>query len=204
MSIDTNAVQRHRNIILDCLRDGDISIRRRALELSYALINDSNVRILVRELLAFLEVADDEFKLGMTTQISLAAERFAPNKRWHIDTVLRVLKLVRAFVIPISFIHLYSLRIRLATSSEKKSFPPSYAWLHTPLSCRHTPRQNSTPPSAPIYPRNRSRCLQRGYLASTARCYSRVVWSTRTSLSRYMTSPLLKRLFSIQFSDHRR
>lgn len=26
--MDTNAVQRHRNIILDCLRDGDISIRR--------------------------------------------------------------------------------------------------------------------------------------------------------------------------------
>lgn len=94
VSIDTNAVQRHRNIILDCLRDSDISIRRRALELSYALINESNIRILIRELLAFLEVADNEFKLGMTTQISLAAERFAPNKRWHIDTVLRVLKLV--------------------------------------------------------------------------------------------------------------
>ncbi|KAF8631901.1 hypothetical protein AX15_002159 [Amanita polypyramis BW_CC] len=98
VSIDTNAVQRHRNTILDCLRDGDISIRRRALELSYALINEQNVRILVRELLAFLEVADDEFKLGMTTQICLAAERYAPNKRWHIDTVLRVLKLAGNFV----------------------------------------------------------------------------------------------------------
>ncbi|KAF9071338.1 adaptin N terminal region-domain-containing protein [Rhodocollybia butyracea] len=98
VSIDTNAVQRHRNIILDCLRDGDISIRRRALELSYALINEQNVRILIRELLAFLEVADDDFKLGLTTQICLAAERFAPNKRWHIDTVLRVLKLAGNFV----------------------------------------------------------------------------------------------------------
>ncbi|KAJ8494790.1 hypothetical protein ONZ45_g13122 [Pleurotus djamor] len=98
VSMDTNAVQRHRNIILDCLRDGDISIRRRALELSYALINEQNVRVLIRELLAFLEVADDEFKLGMTTQISLAAEKFAPNKRWHIDTVLRVLKLAGNFV----------------------------------------------------------------------------------------------------------
>ncbi|KAF5338343.1 hypothetical protein D9611_012525 [Ephemerocybe angulata] len=98
VTMDTNAVQRHRNTILDCLRDGDISIRRRALELSYALINEQNVRILIRELLAFLEVADDEFKLGLTTQISLAAERFAPNKRWHIDTVLRVLKLAGNFV----------------------------------------------------------------------------------------------------------
>ena len=92
--MDTNAVQRHRNTILDCLRDGDISIRRRALELSYALVNESNVRIMIRELLSFLEVADNEFKLGMTTQITLSAERFAPNKRWQIDTVLRVLKLV--------------------------------------------------------------------------------------------------------------
>ncbi|KAF8216356.1 adaptin N terminal region-domain-containing protein [Mycena galopus ATCC 62051] len=98
VSMDTNAVQRHRNIILDCLRDGDISIRRRALELSYALINEQNVRVLVRELLAFLEIADDEFKLNMTTQISLAAERFAPNKRWHIDTVLRFLRLAGNFV----------------------------------------------------------------------------------------------------------
>ena len=94
---NTDAVQRHRNTILDCLRDGDISIRRRALELSYALINEQNIRVMTRELLAFLEVADNEFKLGMTTQISLAAERFAPNRRWHIDTFLRVLKLVRAF-----------------------------------------------------------------------------------------------------------
>lgn len=98
VSMDTNAVQRHRNIILDCLRDGDISIRRRALELSYALINESNVRVLTRELLSFLEVADNEFKLGTTTQICLAAERFAPNKRWHIDTVLRVLKLAGNYV----------------------------------------------------------------------------------------------------------
>ncbi|KDN40172.1 putative golgi adaptor HA1/AP1 adaptin gamma subunit [Tilletiaria anomala UBC 951] len=98
VSLDTNAVQRHRNIILDCLRDGDISIRRRALELSYALINESNVRVLTRELLSFLQVADNEFKLGMTTHICLAAEKYAPNKRWHIDTVLRVLKLAGNYV----------------------------------------------------------------------------------------------------------
>lgn len=98
VSMDTNAVQRHRNIIIDCLRDGDISIRRRALELSYALVNESNVRVLTRELLAFLEVADNEFKLGLTTQICLAAERFAPNKRWHLDTMLRVLRLAGNYV----------------------------------------------------------------------------------------------------------
>ncbi|CAO3669870.1 unnamed protein product [Umbelopsis vinacea] len=98
VNIDTQAVQRHRNIIMDCLRDGDISIRRRALELSFALINESNVRVLTRELLAFLEIADSEFKQSMTIKISLAAMKFAPNRRWHIDTILRVLKLAGNYV----------------------------------------------------------------------------------------------------------
>lgn len=92
------AVQRHRDVVLSCLSDGDISIRRRALELSYALINDQNVRIIMRELLAFLEVADNEFKLGLTTQIYLAAERFGANKRYQIDTVLRVLSIAGNYV----------------------------------------------------------------------------------------------------------
>jgi AP-1 complex subunit gamma-1 len=94
VAIEPNAVQRHRNTILDCLRDPDISIRRRALELSFTLINESNVKVLVRELLAFLEIADNEFKPNMTSQIGIAADRYAPNKRWHIDTMLRVMKLV--------------------------------------------------------------------------------------------------------------
>jgi AP-1 complex subunit gamma-1 len=49
----------------------------------------------MREVLGFLEVADNDFKLGLTTQICLAAERFAPDKRWHIDTMLRCLQVVR-------------------------------------------------------------------------------------------------------------
>ncbi|KAF2101685.1 Adaptor protein complex AP-1 gamma subunit [Rhizodiscina lignyota] len=98
VAIEPNAVQRHRNTILDCLRDPDISIRRRALDLSFTLINESNVRVLIRELLAFLEVADNEFKPTMTSQIGIAADRFAPNKRWHVDTMLRVLKLAGNYV----------------------------------------------------------------------------------------------------------
>lgn len=98
VAIEPNAVQRHRNTILECLRDPDISIRRRALDLSFTLINESNVRVLIRELLAFLEVADNEFKPTMTSQIGIAADKFAPNKRWHFDTMLRVLSLAGNYV----------------------------------------------------------------------------------------------------------
>lgn len=125
IEIEPNAVQRHRSTILECLRDPDISIRRRALDLSFALINESNVRVLIRELLAFLEVANNEFKLNMTTQICIAADRYAPNKRWHIDTVLRVLKLAGNFVreeILSSFIRLVATTPELQTYATQKLY----------------------------------------------------------------------------------
>ncbi|KIV81215.1 hypothetical protein, variant 3 [Exophiala sideris] len=119
VAIEPNAVQRHRNTILECLRDPDISIRRRALDLSFTLIREDNVRVLIRELLAFLEVADNEFKSVITTQIGIAADRYAPNKRWHIDTMLRVVKLAGNYVkeqIMSSFIRL------IATSPDQQTY----------------------------------------------------------------------------------
>ncbi|CRG85843.1 AP-1 complex subunit gamma-1 [Talaromyces islandicus] len=125
VAVEPNAVQRHRNTILDCLRDPDISIRRRALDLSFTLINEGNVRVLVRELLAFLEVADNEFKPAMTSQIGIAADRFAPNKRWHVDTMLRVLKLAGSYVkeqILSSFVRLIATTPDLQTYAVQKLY----------------------------------------------------------------------------------
>ncbi|MCJ1353120.1 MAG: clathrin associated protein complex large subunit [Icmadophila ericetorum] len=119
VAVEPNAVQRHRNTILECLRDPDISIRRRALDLSFTLINASNISLLIRELLAFLEVADNEFKGTMTSQIGVAADRYAPNKRWHVDTMLRVLKLAGSYVkeqILSSFVRL------IATSPDQQTY----------------------------------------------------------------------------------
>lgn len=88
---DYTAVQRHRNTILDCLKDPDVSIRRRALELCFALINTQNIRAMTKELLVFLEKADPEFKALCSSNLFIAAEMYAPTKRWHIDTMIKVL-----------------------------------------------------------------------------------------------------------------
>eukprot|EP00049_Salpingoeca_infusionum_P010031 m.170110 g.170110 ORF g.170110 m.170110 type:complete len:888 (-) comp14518_c0_seq1:2552-5215(-) len=87
----SDAVQRHRATIIDCLRESDITIRKRALTLCFALINESNIRSLFEELLSFLEVADTSFKDYMVTELLLAAARFAPSRKWHVDTAIAII-----------------------------------------------------------------------------------------------------------------
>lgn len=50
-----------RNTIVDCLKDPDVSIRKRALDLIYALVNESNIKILAHELVNFLQTASPGF-----------------------------------------------------------------------------------------------------------------------------------------------
>ncbi|XP_066884799.1 AP-1 complex subunit gamma-like 2 isoform X6 [Kogia breviceps] len=88
---DHSAVQRHRPTVVECLREPDSSLSRRALELSLALVNSFNVRAMTQELQGFLESCPPDLQADCASGILLAAERFAPTKRWHIDTTLRVL-----------------------------------------------------------------------------------------------------------------
>uniref|UniRef100_A0A8C9VP49 Adaptor related protein complex 1 subunit gamma 2 n=1 Tax=Scleropages formosus TaxID=113540 RepID=A0A8C9VP49_SCLFO len=88
---DHNAVQRHRGTIVDCLKDPDASVKRRALELSLALVSAVNIRSMMKELLLFLSSCPPELRAQAASGIFSAAERYAPSQRWHIDTILHVL-----------------------------------------------------------------------------------------------------------------
>lgn len=90
---DADAIQRHRNTVVDCLKDVDISIRRRALDLIYALVTPTNVSALLKELLNYLGLTsgDDEFKADLTRKICAVAERFTPSPRWQLDALVAVL-----------------------------------------------------------------------------------------------------------------
>jgi AP-1 complex subunit gamma-1 len=96
--IDHNAVQRHRSTILDCLKENDISIQKRALELSFALINENNIRSIMKDIMSFLEVSDPEFKSQICTNILTVTEKYSPNPRWHIDIILSMLIKAGAYI----------------------------------------------------------------------------------------------------------
>ncbi|TYH25500.1 hypothetical protein ES288_A03G173900v1 [Gossypium darwinii] len=97
-TLDAQAVQRHRATILDCVKDSDASIRKRALDLLYLLVNDNNVKPLIKELIEYLEVSDQEFKGDLTAKICSLVEKFSSEKIWYIDQMLKVLSEAGNFV----------------------------------------------------------------------------------------------------------
>ena len=90
---DISAVQKHRALILDFLKDNDISLQRRALDLIYLIVNANNLKQIVKECLNFLPNACDEFKLELTTKLTQSLNQFAPSFKWEIDTLIKTVVL---------------------------------------------------------------------------------------------------------------
>jgi AP-2 complex subunit alpha len=63
--------------ILVSLKDPDISIRRRALDLLFALCDQQSAGEVVNELLDYLQENDYELKEEMVLKIAILAEKFA-------------------------------------------------------------------------------------------------------------------------------
>lgn len=85
------ALQRHRTTVVDCLKDPDVSIRQRALELIYHLVNSENVENLTSELLNYLVLCPREHRSDICDRILRVVDRFSPDDRWRIDTLITML-----------------------------------------------------------------------------------------------------------------
>jgi|NOAtaT_6_FD_contig_81_2470830_length_3090_multi_3_in_0_out_0_1 AP-1 complex subunit gamma-1 len=89
---DIAAVQRHRSTIVECLKDPDVSIRQRALELIYHLVNEENVEMLVAELLNYLVVCEPrQDRTEICSRILQVVQTYSPSDMWRIDTLITML-----------------------------------------------------------------------------------------------------------------
>jgi len=70
---------------------------RRAMELCFALINGNNIRSMVKELLAFLEKCDPEFKSDCSSSLVLAAEKYVRKRLRLLDCCYGGKKIVVKF-----------------------------------------------------------------------------------------------------------
>ena len=84
-------IKRHQNIIIGSLRDRDISVRRKGLDLLYSMCDASNSEPIVNELLKYLQSADFAIREEMVLKIAILTEKYATNIQWYVDISLRLI-----------------------------------------------------------------------------------------------------------------
>ncbi|KAA1471479.1 Adaptor protein complex AP-2 alpha subunit [Dentipellis sp. KUC8613] len=85
------AIKKQQATIIQSLRDRDISVRRRALDLLYSMCDVDNSEVIVAELLRYLRVADYALREEMVLKIAILTEKYASSYRWYVDTILELL-----------------------------------------------------------------------------------------------------------------
>ena len=86
-------IKKHQNIILGSLRDRDISVRRKGLDLLYSMCDPSNSQPIVNELLRFLQTADFAIREEMVLKIAILTEKYATDVQWYVDISLRLISM---------------------------------------------------------------------------------------------------------------
>ncbi|KAJ3213497.1 hypothetical protein HDU67_002831 [Dinochytrium kinnereticum] len=85
------AIKKSQETIISSLRDKDISVRRRALDLLYSMCDETNARVVVSELLTYLNLADFAMREEMVLKIAILAEKFAMEYSWYVDVILQLI-----------------------------------------------------------------------------------------------------------------
>ncbi|CAG8640611.1 5178_t:CDS:2 [Funneliformis caledonium] len=84
-------IKKHQDTILLSLRDKDISVRRRGLDLLYSMCDVKNAKVIVTELLRYLNIADYALREEMVLKIAILTERFATENQWYVDIILQLI-----------------------------------------------------------------------------------------------------------------
>lgn len=84
-------IKKHQNVIIGSLRDRDISVRRKGLDLLYSMCDTTNAQPIVNELLKYLQTADFAIREEMVLKIAILTEKYATDARWYIDISLKLL-----------------------------------------------------------------------------------------------------------------
>mmetsp|Transcript_35625 Transcript_35625/g.111112 ORF Transcript_35625/g.111112 Transcript_35625/m.111112 type:complete len:1029 (+) Transcript_35625:63-3149(+) len=85
-------LERYQSLILEKMHETDISIRRQALNLLYALCRPENWQQIVDELLNLLAQSDPLLQEELVLKIAILAEKNAPHHHWYVDVVFRMLE----------------------------------------------------------------------------------------------------------------
>jgi AP-2 complex subunit alpha len=84
-------IKQHQEIIIGSLKDRDISVRRKGLDLLYSMCDATNAQPIVGELLKYLQNADFAIREEMVLKIAILTEKYATDVQWYVDISLRLI-----------------------------------------------------------------------------------------------------------------
>lgn len=100
---EPKALQRHRKFISRCLRDPDVFIRKRALELTFAILDEANIVELVDELLHFLGRTTEDDKSLIIFTVERLVDVFdmysVTNEKWQLQVFVQIMRLVGKHIV---------------------------------------------------------------------------------------------------------
>lgn len=94
----SNMVKKYQETVIISLKDADISIRRRALDLLYGMCDKYTSKEIVGELLTYLLTADYAIREELVIKLANLAAKFASNYQWYVDVILQLITLAGDFV----------------------------------------------------------------------------------------------------------
>ncbi|PBP19428.1 ap-2 complex subunit alpha, partial [Diplocarpon rosae] len=86
-------IKQHQGIIISSLKDRDISVRRKGLDLLYSMCDQTNAQPIVGELLQYLQNADFAIREEMVLKIAILTEKYATDIQWYVDISLRLISM---------------------------------------------------------------------------------------------------------------
>ncbi|KAJ2378197.1 hypothetical protein IW150_000945 [Coemansia sp. RSA 2607] len=88
-----DSIKAYQGVIVQSLRDRDISVRRRALDLLYSMCDVGSAKAIVSELLRHMAMADVALREEMALKVAILTEKFATEYGWYVDVMMRLVSL---------------------------------------------------------------------------------------------------------------
>ena len=91
-------VQQHLDMVITSIKESDVSVRKRALDILFVMTNHSNAEQIVEELLVNLSSSDEAIKDEIIVKLAILSEKFAKDMTWYLDTLVKVIMVAGDFV----------------------------------------------------------------------------------------------------------
>lgn len=136
-SASAKIISDHLPTILKSLRDNDISIRRRALDILYLMCTSQTAGKIVEDLMQYIDESDLLFREELVLKIAILAEKFADDLQWYIDVVVRLVSSSGEYVTDDIWFRIIQIIIGFGTEANPELQRYACAKLYTSLNVPH-------------------------------------------------------------------